>query len=71
MDYAKIAIPDTTDYNFLPVADPNGQTLELYFQGKNLKDLDTFSKSDPQVRVHIKENPTVSTWKKIGETEII
>ena len=29
--------------------------VELYFSGKNLKDLDFFSKSDPMVKVHMQQ----------------
>lgn len=50
--------------------EPCGQDVELYFQGRQLKDLDTFSKSDPQVRLFIKEGPKAQ-WRKVGETEII
>ena len=71
MDHAAINFNDGSNFNFMPTEEPCGQEVELYFQGRNLKDLDTFSKSDPQVRVSIKEGPTSSTWKKVGETEII
>ena len=71
MDYTKVPVVDTSNYNFLPVEEPAGYMVELYFQARNLKDLDTFSKSDPQVRVYVKDGPTVSTWRKVGETEVI
>ena len=64
--YAKLADPIN-----LYLEDPVGQKVELYIQCRNLKDLDTFSKSDPQVRLLIKDGPTASTWKNIGETEVI
>ncbi len=63
--------PDITNPNFIPVEEPCGQDIELYLSGRNLKDLDTFSKSDPQVRVYIKDKPTAATWRKVGETEVI
>lgn len=71
MDFAKVSIPDSTNPNFLPVAEPCGQHLELYFSCRKLKDMDWVGKSDPQVRLSIKNNPTVSTWTSVGKTETI
>ena len=51
--------------------DQVGQKVELYISCRKLKDLDTFSKSDPQVRLYIKENPAAASWKKVGETEVL
>ena len=44
------------------------QKIELFIKCLKLKDLDTFSKSDPQCFVYIMMN---NTWAKIGETELI
>jgi len=71
MDYAKVTIPDASNPNFLPVEEPCGQHLELYFSGRKLKDMDFVGKSDPQVRLHIKNSPTASTWTLVGKTETI
>ena len=70
MDYDEF-VKNTTNPNFLPVDDVAGYKVDLYIQCRKLKDLDTFSKSDPQVRVYMKDSPAAATWKKIGETEII
>jgi Copine/C2 domain len=43
----------------------------LYFSARNLKDTDWIGKSDPQVRLSIKNNPTASTWTAVGKTEEI
>jgi hypothetical protein len=64
-------LPDVTNPNFTPVEEPMGYMVNLRFEGKNLKDLDTFSKSDPQVVVYLKDNPSKATWNKAGETEVI
>lgn len=71
MEYTAISINDGSNPNFLPITEPCGQEVELYFQGRQLKDLDTFSKSDPQVRVYIKEGSNSQAWKKVGETEVM
>lgn len=70
MDYSAMNVNDGSHQNFVPPMEPCGQDVELYFQGRQLKDLDTFSKSDPQVRLFIKEGPSAQ-WKKLGETEVI
>eukprot|EP01102_Stenamoeba_stenopodia_P004241 TRINITY_DN1453_c0_g1_i4.p1 TRINITY_DN1453_c0_g1~~TRINITY_DN1453_c0_g1_i4.p1 ORF type:complete len:657 (-),score=143.34 TRINITY_DN1453_c0_g1_i4:64-2034(-) len=44
--------------------------LELHFECKDLKNLDTLSKSDPQVRVFIKDR-LHPVWTEIGKTEMI
>ena len=45
-----------------------GVKINLHIQGRKLRDLDTFSKSDPQCTVYeLKDNQ----WVKIGETEHI
>jgi Ca2+-dependent lipid-binding protein len=44
--------------------------VELYFNGRNLKDLDFFSKSDPYLRLSFQENPTKIS-KEIGRTEVV
>jgi hypothetical protein len=46
------------------------QKVELHLQGRNLSDLDVFSKSDPQAFVYIKEKKK-NNWKLIGQTEKI
>lgn len=71
MDYSKINIPDASNPNFLPIEEPCGQHLELYFSARKLKDMDWVGKSDPQVRFHIKNSPTASTWTLVGKTETI
>ena len=42
--------------------------VNLFISGRKLKDLDTFSKSDPQCRVYEKRG---NSWTKIAETECI
>ena len=42
--------------------------VNLYISGRNLKNLDTFSKSDPICRVYEKKQ---SGWVKMGSTEQI
>jgi hypothetical protein len=71
MDYSKITMPDISNPNFIPVQEPCGQHLELYISCRKLKDMDWVGKSDPCVRVHIKNNPTASTWTLVGKTETI
>ncbi|CAD8071973.1 unnamed protein product [Paramecium sonneborni] len=44
------------------------QQIEIFISGRQLKDLDYFSKSDPFVIVFIKNN---NQWIKIGRTETI
>ncbi|CAD8157022.1 unnamed protein product [Paramecium pentaurelia] len=44
------------------------QQIEIFISGRQLKDLDYFSKSDPFVIVYIKTN---NQWIKIGNTETI
>ena len=45
------------------------EKVEFYFSCRNLKDMDILSKSDPQVKMYIRENG--SDWKYFGETEVI
>ena len=71
MDYSKNTMPDLTNPNFVPIDEPCGSDVEFFLSGRNLKDLDTFSKSDPLVRVSIKDKPTAATWRKVNETEVI
>ena len=71
MEYTAISINNGANPNFMPVSEPCGQEVELYFQGRQLKDLDTFSKSDPKVIVSIKEGANSQAWKKAGETEVM
>jgi len=42
--------------------------VNLFVSGRKLKDLDTFSKSDPQCRLYEKRN---NQWHLIGKTECI
>lgn len=46
------------------------ERVELYFNGRNLKDLDVFSKSDPRLVLHFQDNPA-SILKEVGRTEVI
>jgi hypothetical protein len=54
----------------MPPAMPGAleQKIELFIKCMKLKDMDTFSKSDPICRVYLKMN---NNWAKIGETERI
>jgi Ca2+-dependent lipid-binding protein len=45
------------------------ERVELYFNGRNLKDLDFFSKSDPSL-LFFQENPA-SVLKAVGKTEVV
>ena len=42
--------------------------VNLFVSGRKLKDLDTFSKSDPQCILYEKKN---NNWVKVGQTEQI
>ena len=42
--------------------------VNLFISGRKLKNLDTFSKSDPQCKVFEMHN---NQWRQIGQTEII
>ena len=42
--------------------------VNLYISGRELKDLDTFSKSDPVCRLYEKRN---GQWISVGQTERI
>ena len=42
--------------------------VNLYISGRKLKNLDTFSKSDPLCRVYEKKQ---GNWVKLGQTERI
>ncbi len=44
--------------------------FNLYFVAKNLQDKDTFSKSDPRVKVYVRD-PSLNDFALIGETETI
>ena len=44
------------------------QQVNLFVSGRKLKDLDTFSKSDPQCRLMEKKN---GQWVQVGQTETI
>jgi len=44
--------------------------LELFISCRDLKDMDTFSKSDPLVQV-FEKNPTTNAYKLLGQTEVI
>jgi len=44
------------------------EKIELYVACRDLKNLDAFSKSDPQVRFYFKEN---DQWNLFGKTEVI
>ena len=47
-----------------------GQAVELHISCTALKNLDTFSKSDAQVRVYIKDVKQTD-WKFVGATEVM
>ena len=70
MDFTALNIAGASPNMIIPV-DPAGYKVDLYIQCRKLKDLDVFSKSDPQVRISLKDSPAAATWKKIGETEVI
>jgi hypothetical protein len=38
------------------VSNETGQKIELFLSARNLMDMDTFSKSDPYVKVFLKRN---------------
>jgi hypothetical protein len=61
----------TVNINFLPITEKVGQKVDLYISCSGLSNLDFLSKSDPQVRVFLKDGPTASTWTQVGETEMI
>ena len=42
--------------------------INLYISGRKLRDLDTFSKSDPLCRLYEKKN---NQWVLVGQTERI
>ena len=42
--------------------------VNLFISGRKLRDLDTFSKSDPQCKVLEFQN---GSWRQIGQTEVI
>eukprot|EP01091_Cochliopodium_minus_P010033 TRINITY_DN2606_c0_g2_i1.p1 TRINITY_DN2606_c0_g2~~TRINITY_DN2606_c0_g2_i1.p1 ORF type:complete len:740 (-),score=227.23 TRINITY_DN2606_c0_g2_i1:64-2283(-) len=44
--------------------------IELHFTCNNLMDMDTFSKSDPQIYIYMQSNRSLE-WKLIGKTEVI
>lgn len=45
------------------------QQVNLFISGRKLKDLDTFSKSDPQCRLY--EQVNNNEWREIGKTEVV
>lgn len=47
-----------------------GFKVQLFFNGRNLKDLDFFSKSDPYVKVFAKKSPNTPS-QLMGKTETI
>jgi len=49
-------------------ADQMSMQVNLFISGRKLKDLDTFSKSDPQCIFYEKRN---NQWVKLGQTEQI
>ncbi len=49
-------------------ADNLSMQVNLYISGRNLKDLDSFSKSDPLCLAFEKQG---NTWRKVGSTEQI
>jgi C2 domain len=44
--------------------------VQLYISCRKLKDLDVFSKSDPQVRIY-EFIPQLNNWRMIAKTETI
>ena len=53
------------------MVDPNASLqmqVNLFVSGRKLKDLDTFSKSDPRCILYEKRN---NNWVKVGQTEQI
>lgn len=57
------------DYATLPSSGPSNKIL-LSLACRNLKDLDTFSKSDPEVHVFLKEARSLK-YTFVGKTEMI
>lgn len=49
-------------------ADTFSMKVNLFISGRKLRDLDTFSKSDPQCLLFEKKN---NNWVKVGSTEQI
>lgn len=47
-----------------------GEEVVLFFKGRELADLDVFSKSDPFVVAHVKEEGQAE-WAKVGQTEVV
>ena len=47
-----------------------GYKVELYLSCKKLKDLDLLSKSDPKVRIYLKQGKDTQ-YKMIGQTEVV
>lgn len=56
------------------VPDPNQAQLsmqvQLFISCRKLKDLDVFSKSDPQVRIY-EFIPQVNQWRMVAKTETV
>ena len=49
-------------------ADNLSQQVNLFISGRKLKDLDTFSKSDPQCSLYEERN---GQWALLGKTEVV
>ena len=46
--------------------------VELHFEARDLANLDTMSKSDPQVYVYARSNTSSkSDWREVGRTEAL
>lgn len=50
------------------IADDQSFQVELYFAGRNLKDLDVFSKSDPYVKLSMRKSMH-GNIEPVGRTE--
>lgn len=51
--------------------DDTYQTIEIFLAGRNLKDLDFFSKSDPYVKVSYRRDFHCKNYSLVGKTETI
>ncbi len=45
------------------------EKIEIYVSGRNFKDLDTFSKSDPYVKVSYRRDSNQKNYTILGRTE--
>ena len=50
------------------VSNDDREKVEIYFSCRNLKDMDVFSKTDPQLKLYKKIG---KSWNLVGKTEVI